>query len=96
VLCETVCLLPEITDIINSGQMQRQYKSGAAKRKLKVEQEKRDEQIKKKMPCLLTYGFDTSLISNIKRKKPSQGEDNECGKTNEAKIWSKSIDIKSV
>jgi len=48
VLCETVCLLPEITDIINSGQFQWQYKSGAAKRKLKVEQERRDEQIKKK------------------------------------------------
>jgi len=48
--------------------MQRQYKSGVAKRTLRVEQEKRDEQIKKKMPCLLRYGFETSLISNIKRK----------------------------
>jgi len=47
--------------------MQRKYKSGAAKRKLRAEQEKWDEQIKKKMPCLLTYGFETSLISNIKR-----------------------------
>jgi len=71
--------------------MQRQYKSGAAKRKLRVEQEKRDQHIKKKMPCLLTYGFETSLISNSKHKKPSLGEDkNEYSKTNEAKITSKS------
>jgi len=55
-------------DITNSGQMRRKYKSGAIKRKLRAEQEKRDEQIKKKMPRLLTYGFETSLISNNKRK----------------------------
>jgi len=56
-----------------------------------VEHEKPDEQIKKKMPCLLTYGFKASLISNIKRKKPSLDEDkNERGKNNEAKITSKS------
>jgi len=43
------------------------------------------------MPCLLTYGFGTSLISNIKHKKPSLGEDkNECSETNESKITSKS------
>jgi len=54
--CEkTACLVPEITDIVNSGQTQRKYKSGAAKR---VEQAKRDEQIKKKMPCLLTRVWD--------------------------------------
>jgi len=51
-----------------------QYKSGAAKRKLRVEQERWDEHIKKKIPCLLTYGFETSLISNTKHKKPSLGE----------------------
>ena len=41
---------------------------------------------------LLTYGFDeTSLISNIKRKKPLMNEDkNECIEANEAKITSKS------
>ena len=67
--CEkTVCLVPTITDIISSGQMQRQYNSVAAKRKLRAEQEKRDEQSKKKMPCLLAYGSETSLISNIKPK----------------------------
>jgi len=34
--CEkTVCLVPEITDTVSSGQTQRKYKSGAAKRKLK-------------------------------------------------------------
>jgi len=67
--CEkTVCSVPEITDLIDSGQMQRKYKGGAAERKPRIEQEKRDEQIKKKMPCVLTYRFETSLISNIKRK----------------------------
>jgi len=51
--CEkTVCLVPEITDIVNSGQTQRKYQSGAAKEISRVEQEKRNEQIKKKMPCL--------------------------------------------
>jgi len=44
------------------------YNSVAAKRKLRAEQEKRDEQSKKKMPCLLAYGSETSLISNIKPK----------------------------
>jgi len=59
--CEkTVCVVAAITDIINSGQMQRQYKSEAAERKPRVEQEKRDEHIKKKMPCLLTRSI-TSL-----------------------------------
>jgi len=54
--CEkTVCLIQEITDIVNSGQTQWKYKSGAAKRKLRVEQEKRDEQITKKTPFLLTW-----------------------------------------
>jgi len=52
---KTLCLVPKIADITNSGQTQRKYKSGAAKRKLRVEQEKRDEQIKKKMPRLLTW-----------------------------------------
>jgi len=53
--CEkTLCLVPEIVDIVNLGQTQRKYKSGVAKRKLGVEQEKRDEQITKKMPRLLT------------------------------------------
>jgi len=69
--------------------MQRKYKSGAAKWKLRVEQKKRDEQIKKKMPCLLIYGFESSSISNIKRKKPSLDK-NKCGKTNKGKITSKS------
>jgi len=32
-------------DIVSLGQMQRKYKSGAAERKLRVEQEKGDEQI---------------------------------------------------
>ena len=55
------------------------------------EQEKRDGQIKEKMPCLLTYGFETSLISKIKHKKPLLNEDkNECIITNEAKITLKS------
>jgi len=54
--CEkTVCLLPEIRVILNSGQKQRKYKSGIAKRNLRVEKEKRDEQSKKKMPFLLTW-----------------------------------------
>jgi len=52
---KTVHLIPAITDIVNSGQTQRKYKSGAAERKLRVEQEKRDEQIKKKLPFLLTW-----------------------------------------
>jgi len=52
--CEkTLCLVSEIADIVNSGPTQRKYKSGAAKRKLRVEQKKRDGQIKKKMPRLL-------------------------------------------
>jgi len=55
---KTVYLIPAITDIVNSGQMQRKYKSGAAKRKLIIEQEKRDEQIKKKMPFLLKWVWD--------------------------------------
>jgi len=58
--------VPKITDIINSGRMQRKYK--VERLKANSEQEKRDEQIKKKMPYLLTYGFETSLISNLKRK----------------------------
>jgi len=41
------------------------------------------------MSCLLTYGFETSTISHIKRKKPSLDK-NECGKANEGKITSKS------
>jgi len=49
-----MCLAPEIMDIVNSAQKQWKYKSGTDKRKLRVEQEKRDEQIKK-MPCLLTW-----------------------------------------
>jgi len=54
--CEkTVCLAPEITHIVNSGQTQRKYKSGTDERKIRVEQEKRDEQIKKKMPGLRTW-----------------------------------------
>jgi len=37
------------------------------------------------------HGFETSLITNSKRKKPSLDEDkNECGKTNEHKVTSKS------
>jgi len=53
--CEkTLCLVPEIADIVNSGQTQRKYKSGATERKHRVEQEKRDEKIKKKMSRLLT------------------------------------------
>jgi len=32
---KTVCLVPEITDIVSSGQTQRKYQSRAAKRKLK-------------------------------------------------------------
>jgi len=57
--CEkTVCLVPEITDIVNSGQTQRKCKSRAANRKHRVEQEKRNEQIKKKMPWLLTWVWD--------------------------------------
>jgi len=57
--CEkTVYLIPELTDIVNSGQTQRKYKSGATKRKLRAEQGKRDEQIKKTMPCLLTWVWD--------------------------------------
>jgi len=42
-----LCLVPEIADIVNSGQTQRKYKSGAAERKLRVAQEKRDEQKEK-------------------------------------------------
>jgi len=54
--CEkAVCLVPEIRVILNSGQKQRKCKSGMAKRNLRVEKEKRDEQIKKKMPFLLTW-----------------------------------------
>jgi len=45
--------------------LQRQYKRGVAKRTLRVEQEKRDEQIEKKMPCLLTYGFETWAAADI-------------------------------
>jgi len=41
------------------------------------------------VPGLLTYGFETSLISNIKRKKSSLDR-NECGKRNDGKITSKS------
>ena len=33
-------LVPEIADIVNSDQKQRKYESGAAKRKLSVEQKK--------------------------------------------------------
>jgi len=43
------------------------------------------------MRCLLTYGFEASLISNIKCLKPSLDEDKkESGKNNEGKITSKS------
>ena len=72
--CEkTLCLIPEIADIVNSGQTQRKYKSGGAERKLRVKQEKRDEQIKKKMPRLLTWVWDKlDLITlNVRTKKPS-------------------------
>jgi len=42
------------------------------------------------------HRFEASLITNIKRKKPSLDEDrNECGKTNEDKITS-NLFIKSV
>ena len=69
--CEkTVCLVADITGVINSRQMLRKYRRGAAARKLRVEEVKRDKQLKKKMPHLLLYGFETSLISNIKRVKP--------------------------
>jgi len=71
--------------------MQRKYETRAAKRKLRVEQEKQDQQLKKKMPRLLIYGFETSSISNIKRKKPLLNEGkNECIKTNEVKMTLKS------
>jgi len=67
--------------------MQRKYETRAVKRKLRVEQEKQDKQLKKKMPRLLIYGFETSLISNIKRKKSLLNEGkNECIKTNEVKM----------
>jgi len=38
--------------IINSGQMQWQEKSGVAERNVRVEQKKREEQIKKNIPFL--------------------------------------------
>jgi len=53
--CEkTTCRVPESADIINLVQIQQKYGSGAAKRQLRVEQEKQDDQNKKMMLCLLT------------------------------------------
>ena len=90
--CEkTVWLVLKITYVIISGQMHREYKIEAAERKLRVEQEKRDEQIEKKGHVCWHVGLRQAwfLTLNIRTKKPSLDK-NECGKTNEAKITSKS------
>jgi len=62
--CEkTVCLITEITDIVNSGQTQRKYKSKAAKRKPRVEQKNEMSKLRKRCH-FCWHGFETSLISN--------------------------------
>jgi len=64
-----MCLVPEIRDIISSGQMQLRYKSGVAERKLRVDQKHEMRKLRKRCHVCCHMGLRQawSLTLNVIR-----------------------------